>query len=379
MKMASCLLTIIILGGLLPAICSGCEEINPIRIGFTAELTGKENELAISLRNGVQLAVEDINKNGGIAGRNIELLIEDDKGIPQGAREAENKLIDSGVIAIVGHLTSGQTTEGYPVAETRGIVLISATASTTQLTGKKDLFFCTTPSTKFLGGEFANYIYHDRGISDLAIIYDEDNAAYSYSLAEAFTDRLIQEGGKVTTSVPFPGKTITDFIPFVYALRLSNPEAVLIIASPLYAGIIAQQIRLQNWTLPLFAAPWARGDELLRNGGSAIEGLELIIAFDSDTPPAAQEAFIAQYQDHFAQDPAFTATYGYEVIQILATALAHTNGNAAGLADTLTGLSDIPTITGSVSLNDYGDTIRPLYIQKVDGGLFVTIKQIDMQ
>jgi branched-chain amino acid transport system substrate-binding protein len=369
----------VFLGGLILILPAGCQILKPIQIGFTAELTGKQNELAVNMRNGVQLAVEDINASGGINGRQIELLIEDDLGTLEGAREAENKLIDAGVVAIVGHLTSEQTVEGYQVAESRGTVLISATSSTALLSDKKDLFFCTTPSTLFLGEEFAKYIYLDRDLSSLAIIYDEDNAAYSVSLAEAFTDSLIQEGGQVTTQVVFSGRTISDFIPYVYSLRLSNPDAVLIIASPLNTGIIAQQIRLQNWTIPLFTAPWARGEEMLRNGGNAVEGLELIIAFDSDAPNPKLKAFNAHYLDRFAQEPAFTATYGYEVIQVLAAALSLTHGDPDGLAEALTSLSDIPTLTSTVTINEYGDILRPLFIQSVMDGHFVTIKRINIQ
>jgi branched-chain amino acid transport system substrate-binding protein len=351
--------------------------LSPIQIGFTAELTGKQNELAINLRNGVQLAVEDINANGGINGKTIALLIEDDMGTNSGARNAENKLINAGVVAIVGHLTSEETVAGYPVAIERGTVLISATAATATLTGIDDLFFCTTPSTKYLGSELVKYIHTYRRVTRIAIILDEDNFAYSSSLADAFTTSLEQAGGQVTTRISFSGKSVNDFIPYVYGLRLSNPQAVLILASPPDTGIIAQQIRLQKWDIPLFAGPWARGEELLRNGGSAIEGLELIIAYDPDTPNAALDAFKIHYESRFGQQPAFTAIYGYEVIQVLSAALQKTNGEAEGLADALRGISDIPTLTATISLDEYGDTIKPLYIHRVQDGGFTTVLRIN--
>ncbi|MDP3451190.1 MAG: ABC transporter substrate-binding protein, partial [Anaerolineaceae bacterium] len=80
-------------------------EKPPIRIGLAAQLTGKQADLGIQLRNGVQLAVDEINASGGINGRNLELSVEDDLGTPQGAKDAQNKLIDKGVVAIIGHFT----------------------------------------------------------------------------------------------------------------------------------------------------------------------------------------------------------------------------------------------------------------------------------
>lgn len=379
MKVSSFWLKAILSLACLAILSSGCNTLAPVRIGFTAELSGKQSELAINLRDGVQLAVDDINTTGGIKGRQIELIIEDDQGTPEGAKTAESKLIDAGVVAIVGHLTSGQTAAGYQVAKERDTVLISATAATATLTGIEDLFFCTTPSTLYLGDEFARYIFLERGITSMAIILDADNYAYSSSLADAFEVSYAELGGQISTRISYSGKTITDFIPYVYGLRLSNPHAVLIIASPPDAGIITQQIRLQKWNIPLFSAPWARGEELLRNGGSAVEGLELIIAYDSDSPNAKLDAFTARFIERYIQEPAFTAVYGYEVIQVLAAALEKTNGQAAGLADALSRLSGVETLTATVALNEYGDTTRPLFIQKVQDGKFITVKMIMIQ
>jgi branched-chain amino acid transport system substrate-binding protein len=179
--------------------------------------------------------------------------------------------------------------------------------------------------------------------------------------------------------VRFAGSTVSDYIPYVYGLRLSNPDAVLIIASPINAGIIAQQIRLQKWEVPLFAAPWARGEELIRNGGNAIEGLELIIASDSDATNPRLESFNSHYLARFAQEPGFTAIYGYEVVQVLVEALKRTSGQSDGLPEALASLSNVSTLTSSITINEYGDTIRPLFIQRVIDAVFVTIKRIDIQ
>ena len=259
---------------------SGCGNTQPVRIGFTAELTGKQSELGINLRNGVQMAVEEINDAGGINGRKIELIIEDDLGTPEGAVKAENKIIDAGVVAVIGHLTSNQTVEGYKVTQARGVVLFSGTASTSFLSGKKDLFFRTEPSNEYFGREFARYVRQQRGLSKIAIIYDKDNDTYSESMSEAFTDSFTGLGGEVTISLSFSGATSPDFSPIVAEMQASNPEGVYIIASPLNTANIAQIIRLKDWQVPLFAAPWSQGQDLITNGGKAVEGLETIIAYD---------------------------------------------------------------------------------------------------
>jgi branched-chain amino acid transport system substrate-binding protein len=145
----------------------------------------------------VQLAVDEINASGGINGRNLELSVEDDLGTPQGAKDAQNKLIDKGVVAIIGHFTSAQTLAGYEVAHERGVLLFSATASTSLMTGIEDLFYRTVSSTDALGSGLASYIIEDRKINTIAIIYDEDNNSYSEPLVNSFTDTYRKSGGMI--------------------------------------------------------------------------------------------------------------------------------------------------------------------------------------
>jgi len=262
---------------------SGCMEKPPIRIGLAAQLTGKQADLGIQLRNGVQLAVEEINANGGINGRNLDLLVEDDFGTAQGAKDAENKLIDAGVIAVIGHVTSDQTMAGYEIAEQRGILLISATASTSVMTGIDDLFFRTLPSTDTFGREFAVYIINSKQIDSIAILYDDDNKSYSEPFANSFVDTFISLGGKVTYLEKFNSSKSPDYVLPVKKMKDSSADAVFIIASPYDTALVVQTIRLQNWDPHLFISPWAQGEALFQTGGRTLDGIETIIGLDENS------------------------------------------------------------------------------------------------
>jgi branched-chain amino acid transport system substrate-binding protein len=113
----------------------------PIIIGFSAQLTGGQAELGVQERNGVQLAVEKINESGGIAGREISLIIHDDLGIPKEAESGDGELIKQGVIAIIGHATSAQTLAGLKVTNPANVIMIAPTVSTPELSGLDDYFF----------------------------------------------------------------------------------------------------------------------------------------------------------------------------------------------------------------------------------------------
>lgn len=118
--------------------CTGKE---PVRMGFVAQLTGIQAELGVQERNGVQMVVEEINAAGGVAGRPIELIVQDDLGTPEGAQAADHELIKAGVVAIIGHATSGQTVAGLAVTNPAHVVMLSPTASTPELSGQDDYFF----------------------------------------------------------------------------------------------------------------------------------------------------------------------------------------------------------------------------------------------
>ncbi len=357
---------------------SSCRQDSQIHIGLVAQFSGQQADLGIHMRNGVELAVEEINAAGGINGRNLELVVEDDLGTPQGAKEAENKVIDEDVVAIIGHITSDQTLTGYDVAAQRGVLMFSATAATAEMTGINDLFFRTAPSTDSMGHVFASYVYNDREIKKVAIIFDENNRSFTETWANAFSETYTQSGGIITTTEKIFSSNSEDYSKSVAKLKDSSAEAVLIIASPYDTALIAQTISLQNWSPILFTTSWAQGDMLIQTGGKTVEGIELIAFFNvNDTTPELIK-FKSDYKEHFGTDPIFTAMQGYETMQLLAKALIKTNGSAKNLGKELVSIQDYVGLTGPVKLDSSGDVVRNLVVQKIIDGKFKTVKKLEM-
>lgn len=163
----------IVLAFLLTFFQAGCSKPEPILIGFSGQLSGAYADLGIKGRDGVSLAVEKINASGGIYGRPVKLLIRDDKGTPDGARTADRELIDAGVVAIIGHMTSSQAMAAMEVIETAGVVLISPTATTEELTGKWGFSSSQKPDFSRIAAEI-----HKRTPSALLIIASPLDTAF---------------------------------------------------------------------------------------------------------------------------------------------------------------------------------------------------------
>lgn len=355
---------------------AGYIKKEPIRMGFVATLTGKQAELGLQERNGVQLAIETINASGGVAGRPVELIIRDDLGTPEGAKSADRELINMGVAAIIGHATSGQTTNGLQVTNPAHVVLLAPTTSTPLLTGKYEYFFRVHPTFLNAAQGFAKHIYRDRKLTKMAVLYDTDNAAYTEMYRTVFTDKYQTMGGVLVGEVAFSSSARPDFALLLSKLHESNAEGLLIISADMDAAMIAQRARLMGWQVPFFAAAWAQTMTLIYQGGQAVEGMEIeqASALDSQAPDFL--IFIKHYSDRFGQFPAFGAAHGYEAAMVLAAALQKTGGKADGLRQALLEIRDFKGLVDNFSFNQYGDVVRPSYLNVIRGGKFVVCKSL---
>jgi len=339
--------------------CAGCTGSQPIRLGFVAQLTGVQAELGVQERNGAQLAVEEINAAGGVAGRKLELEVVDDLGTPDGAQAADRGLVQAGVVAIIGHATSAQTIAGLAVTNAARVVMLSPTATAPELGGRKDYFFRISETLVSRARSLATHVRQGRGLSRLAVAFDEDNAAYSLSYLDAFVAEFRSRGGELGARVGFSSKARPDPEPLLAQLRAGDPDGLLIIASDVDTALIAQRARLAGWSVPLFTTAWAQTETLLQSGGQAVEGMEIEIVTAQDRQAPGYQEWAARYRARFGQDGSFGAMLGYEAAKVLARALDGARGKAEGLPQALAGIKDFRGVTDTFSLDEYGDVVRP--------------------
>jgi len=348
----------------------------PIIIGFVAQLTGGQAELGVQERNGVQLAVENINASGGIEGHKIELITRDDRGTTYGAQVVDRELVKAGAIAIIGHATSAQTLAGLKVTNPAKVLMIGPTVSTPELSDLDDYFFRVYPSFKDSVQAFAQYIYMKDDIKRLAIIYDEDNNAYTKTYSKIVTDKIQFLGGTITGKINFSSVTQPDFSPLLLKLRQSKADGLLIIASDKDTADIAQRARLLGWQIPLFTSSWAPTENLIDNGGQAVEGIKFEQAYALTSQSKTLLNFQARYKTRFGNAPLFGAALAYDATMVLSSGLKKTGGKPGGLRQALVEIRDFPGIMGSFSFDEFGDVKRPYYLSTIRNGKFVTIERL---
>lgn len=362
---------VVLLTGTAGLLLTDCTDRQPVRVGFAGQLTGIQAELGVQERNGVQLAVEEINAAGGIAGRPIELVVRDDLGTPEGAQVADRELINAGTVAIIGHTTSSQTLAGLAVTAPACIMMLSPTTSTPELTGKDDYFFRVVQPITVHAFNSAQHIRQGKKRARVAVIYDADNAAYSTAYLNAFSGEFQSLGGEVVAKAAFSSKTRPDFSPLIAQIRESKPDQLLIIAADIDTALIAQRVRLKDWQVPLFTTAWAQTETLINAGGRAVDDmeLELISAVYEDDP--SYKEFAKRYRAKFGRSPSFGAVMGHEAANVLAAGLRRTGAKADGMKQALIAIKEFKGLSEAFRLDEYGDVVRPVRLGVIRGGRFV--------
>jgi branched-chain amino acid transport system substrate-binding protein len=363
----------------LVVILPACDRNQVILIGFSGELTGKNGSLGVQARNGAQLAVEIINADDGINGRKIELVVRDDKGIPDGAKAADQELVNAGVVAIIGHITSTQTLAAYPISGEAGIVLCSPTASTPELSSREDHFFRVVAANPKEGKILAKYLFEQRKKSRVAVIYESDNTAFTQSLLESFTAYYEALGGTIGSAISFSSSTQSDFAKIVEELKQSEPDGLLIIAAAIDVALIAQQVLLSEWELPLLATAWAQTEELIHKGGKAVEGIIIPLSYDPNNTSPSYKDFQARYEKRFGSAPTLYAGHAYDIVFLLEAALEKTNGKADGVAQALVEQAAFKGVGGTIAFDRYGEVERDWFLLSVKDGQFVTTGRLAPQ
>lgn len=350
---------------------SACSDEH-ILLGFSGSLDGKFSDLSIMARNGAKMAVEEINIAGGIDGRKIELIVENDHATNKGVLAADRKLIDSGVKAIIGHMTSSATLTA--LSEFKDIVYISPTTSTDSLEGIKDNFFRVIPSLSSTSKFLASFAYDDLKVRKVAALCDISNSAYGESYKNTFINQFTADGGNFIGAVEYStvkGKTL-DWDSIMDKIKSLNPDSVVAIISARDLAAFAQLCVHEKVEWVIMSSMWGYTNELVQIGGNSVEGIYFSIHVARDCPEQSYKDFRKKFEKRFGWTPNFAALFGYESVHVFAEAVKKNNGRAENLAEVIPGMT-FNIVNGKFRINEYGDAEREGRIATVKHGCFAIV------
>lgn len=344
---------------------SAAADKNAYKIGFVGGLTGKSSDLGIQGRSGVTLAVEEINQQGGVNGRQLKLITKDDKQDSQTALKVDRELIDEGVVVIIGHMTSAMTEAALPLINERKIPMISPTTSTNKLTGIDDYFLRVINANIQLTNLEADYAFRKLKLRRIATIYDLSNRAYSEDFAANFKARFERLGGKVIAVDNFRAGPDVSFKNIAKKILQTKPDGLLIVAGALDTAMICQHVRMAGSKVPVLVSGWAQTPDLLRHGGPAVEGIIATQYVDHDSLVKPFVEFRKRYRTRFGDvEPTFAVVMGYEAVMVVKDALSK-NPDPTKLKETILKQKTFNGLQGAFEIDSYGDAKRKAYIVTV--------------
>lgn len=353
---------------------SGCFSQQTYKIGFVGGLTGRYSDLGVAGRNGAVLAVEEINKAGGVHGRQVELIVRDDKNDPAIVRAVDEELIDAGVTILIGHMTSVAAVASLPVSASGKALIVTPTATSDSLRGYDDMLITVMPPLKPMAQVQAAYALNELGLKRMVIICDSSNPEYAQNWAEVFNAYFERFGGKVVATLSFTSGSSVDYESLANEAAGYRPEGILLAAGAVDAAVMSQWLRKSQFTVPIFSSSWAMTDDFIRHGGQAVEGVIFSSSYSPDNHSPAYIQFVRRYLERFGSWPNYAAAYSYEAAQLVLTGINSAgNDQALAVRNAIIGQQQFPGLWDDYLINATGDASRVCRVVIVKNGQFVTL------
>ena len=365
-------------GRLLSALCAAalalsCGAEKPtatqsIEIGFFGALTGPQATFALSGRNGAKLAIEEINRSGGVLGKKLELLIEDDRNEPSEAASAVSKLITQNhVVALIGENASSRSLAAAPIAQSYQVPMVSPSSTNVEVTKKGDYIFRVCFIDPNQGKALALFARQTLHAQTAATLIDA-KSDYSVGLAEAFRTEFTAHGGTVIAEIKY-AEGDSDFHAQLTAIRAKRPDVLFVPGYYTDAGLIARQARGLGIQATLLGADGWDSPKLVEIGGAAVEGAYFSNHYSVDDPSPAVRTFVGAFQKAYGAEPDSIAALSYDAARLVADAIRRA-GSTEGkrVRDALASTKDFPGVTGSITMDASRNPVKLPVILKIEGG-----------
>lgn len=362
--------TVVLLASM--ALLTACAPSEPIRVGFLGGISGRVADLGIGGRNGATLAIELRNKAGGIGGRPVELIAEDDQQDPEVAKRAVAQLIERKVVAIVGPMTSAMAVATVPLINSAQLLMISPTVTSKALSGLDDHFFRVIAATTEYAHKSANYFFTKQGLRRVSVAFDMRNQAYTESWLQDFRQAFEAAGGVIAEALPFNSSDDTRFSELAGRLLQSHPDGVLILANSVDTALLAQQLRKRDAVVPINTSEWAATERLIELGGKAVEGFVISQFLDRDSQQPSYLAFRKAFFDRFGLEPGFGGLTAFDATNVLLDALAAQTAGKT-LKQTILAQRDYVGAQSSIRFDANGDAARVTYMTTIRHGAFARL------
>lgn len=372
-KMCGLLMIFSLLAGLVAG--CGSSASKDIKIGVVDELTGNTASFGTAAANGAKLAFKEINAKGGVLGKQIQIVVADNKGEPSESANAMTKVITQDkVVAVTGFTTSSNGIAASTVAEANQIPFVAAATTNPKVTvdektGKvKPNTFRVCFIDPFQGTVGANFALNTLKVKKVAIMVD-NSSDYSKGLAQFFKDAFTKGGGEIVAEEAYLQKD-QDFKTILTKIKALNPDLIYLPGYYEEVGKIIKQARELDLTVPFVGGDGWDSPKLPEIAGAAALNNTFFTNHYSveDTSPLSK-AFVDAYKQEYGQVPDAMAVLGYDAAYVLVDAIKRANSTEpAKIREALAATKGYKGAAGELTLNEMHDAVKGAVIIEFKDG-----------
>ena len=358
------------------ALVGGAVAQDEIKVGEFASLTGGSASFGVSSHNGTVMAIEEINKAGGVLGKPIKLITEDDRSAAGEPATIVRKLISSDkVVAILGEVASSKSLEAAPICQENKVPMISPASTNPKVTEVGDYIFRTCFIDPFQGTVMAKFAL-SKGFKKVAVLAD-DKQDYSKGLAHFFKLNFAKNGGEIIKEQSYSSGD-KDFRAQLTSLKAAHPDAIFMPGYYSEVALIARQARQLGIKVPFMGGDGWEGDSLLKVAGNALDGCFFSSHYSAENNEPVVQSFIRNYKAKFGIVPDCMAALGYDSAKLLAEAITRA-GTTEGvkLRDAIAGTKDFVGVTGKITLDASRNANKPAVVQTIGSGGFHFVESVN--
>lgn len=379
MKRVSKVLTALVLGTVLAGLAAGCgggeKKADTIKVGANLEMTGGSASYGISSKNAIELAFKEINEKGGINGKQLELVVADNKSEAAEATNAMQKLVSQdNVVAVIGPNLSSSVIAASTINNSAKVLDIAPMATNPYVTvdqasGKtKDFNYRTCFIDPFQGTVMAKFATAELGVGNAAVLID-NSSDYAKGLAQFFKENFVKEGGAVTAEESYLQKD-TDFKATLTKIKATNPDFLYVPGYYQEVGLIVKQARELGMNMPIAGGDgWDSAKMPEIAGAAALNNTYFSSLYSPEDSSDINKNFVAAYEKAYGQKPDVFAALSYDSALLVAEAIKNAGSTEpAKISEAMAKINGFSGVSGSVTFDDKHNPVKSAVILEYKDG-----------
>ncbi len=361
---------------------TGCgKNNNEITVGAFLSLSGSDSTFGADTRAGIELATDEINAAGGVKGKKIKVIYEDDKSTTQESSQKVRQLIDRDkAVAILGEVASSRSIAGGLIANTSKVPMITPSSTAVEVTTGREYVFRVCFTDDQQGQVAARFVKNDLKKMKVGVFYVAQDT-YSSGLAKSFRDEFKKLGGEIVVDKGYQ-KGETNFRTYLSELKAANPEIIFV--PNYYTDMVSIARQAKEAGIPgnsfVGGDGWDSSD-LIEGAATELEGSYFTNHYAPDVPWPNSKKFVDAFKaKNKNQDPSSLAAQGYDAARVLYDAMARTpEVTPENIRKALTETKDFAGATGTLTIDKDRNANKPIVVVQIKAKKFTYYSQVMAQ